>query len=945
MHHNASCLTCWSALAGLLSLPGSTLAAQADVGRTVELVVARDAAPAIRFGAAELRHALEERSLALPSPDGQGAVPRIVLGDSSLQEKPESYSISKPAANQILVRGSDPTGIMYGAFDVAEQIRAATAGNFLGQVKPVTRSPFLALRGVNMFLTIQDIDGSGGAFWSDSFWDGFFGMMARDRYNLLDIHGPCDAVSLDFPNGFQYFVSLPDFPEIGVGREQAAKNMARFRQVIRMAGDRGIKVAYMNYLAAPTIGPWKLLRFGVDERWTLPVQKFLTGPRLEEYTRQAVSRFLQQAPELWMFGFRVGESGQPEDFYQKTYLAALEDAPASLNVYVRTWIADPRKVREIANSTKHHFYIEPKYNGEQLGLPYQAALGGRDYPPSGSYEDYTNHPRNYSILWQIRAHGTHRVFYWGSPDFARRTVRSCKFGDGAGFSMEPMNAYCPEFEYLHNNPAVDHHFYTWMFEREWLWHLVWGRTAYDPDVSDLPWRQEFGRRFGSQAGEVVMRAVFESSKIVPFIYAYHNVGLDHQDFAPEFETGDHAFGARSRLWQGTRLVPYGGNNEDYLRVTALDRTAMADPAGYVDHLLRGIPDARMTPVEAARLLETAADSSVQAMTKAAALEPRSSQEFDCIRKDVEAVAWLGRYYGDRIVSATHFEFYRQTHHHPELVAAYNLLKSAAENWDRLSQVADNHFGYVPENIRMGVSHFRWRDEGRSLGVDLDQLDTLESQFRQPGGRHRMVIGHVPPIQARPGQAVPLNVTCTPASDSGHVVLFYRNSRRTDFTKIALQPASRLERTWHGEIPAADVVPGRMEYYFEADVGLGHPYGGTPENRPPYQVYVTANDAKPVMRHQPLAAGVRGRSAELSVDVQAAAKLARVRICYKRMPAYHEWVQVEMQPAGHNRYTAQVPLTAEGILYYFEAIDQDGNGAHYPDFLKETPYFAIDGWSP
>jgi len=48
-----------------------------------------------------------------------------------------------------------------------------------------------------------------------------------------------------------------------------------------------------------------------------------------------------------------------------------------------------------------------------------------------------------------------------------------------------------------------------------------------------------------------------------------------------------------------------------------------------------------------------------------------------------------------------------------------------------------------ENIRMGVSRFRWRDEGRSLGVDLDQLDSLESLFRQPGGRHRMLSAMCP----------------------------------------------------------------------------------------------------------------------------------------------------------------------------------------------------------
>src|SRR5579883_1738413 len=60
-----------------------------------------------------------------------------------------------------------------------------------------------------MFLATQDIDEPEGAFWSDDFWTGFLAMMARNRYNFLDIHGPCDAVTLDFPNGFSYFGSRP----------------------------------------------------------------------------------------------------------------------------------------------------------------------------------------------------------------------------------------------------------------------------------------------------------------------------------------------------------------------------------------------------------------------------------------------------------------------------------------------------------------------------------------------------------------------------------------------------------------------------------------------------------------------------------------------------------------------------------------------------------------
>jgi hypothetical protein len=938
-----------------------SMAKAAPKSQPVSLVLPERAAPQMKFGAEEIRRALEAKGLktsaaATPSAEieiligqpGDAHLRRLEGNRPTVPQSPESYVISVSSRKRVVVEGSDPTGAMYGAFDLAEQIGWAKGGDIAGQIKPTTKSPFLELRGINMFLTTQDIDEPAGAFWSDEYWNGYLDMMARDRYNLLDIHGPCDAVTLAFPNGFSYFVSLPDFPDVGVGPERARKNMERFRWMVRAAADRGIKVAYMNYEAPAPIGPWKTRHWMKDERWAPVEQEFLQGPRLEDYTRQAVTSFLKQLPELWMFGFRVGESGQPEDFFKRTYLAALDAFPASLNIYARTWIAYPHKVRELAAASRHHLYIEPKYNGEQLGSPYQAAIGGRAYPPSGSYEDYTNYPRNYSILWQIRAHGTHRIFYWGSPEFARRTVRSCKFGNGVGFSMEPMEAYCPAADYLHNNPKTDHSFYKWMFEREWLWHLTWGRTAYDPDVPEQVWLSEFERRFGPQAGPRIFQAVVEGSKVVPFIFSYHNQGMDHQEFGPEFENGDHGFGGTwEQIWQGHRFVPADGNIDDFLRIRPIDRTAMAGPGDYVNDRLQHVANGKLNPWEAADYLGAAADAGQSAIEEAAKLNPTSPKEFDCIRQDIIALGWLGRYYGDRIRSATHLQFYYQAHSHPELSQAYSDLERAIADWDRLSDVTEQHYAYVPDMIRMGVNQFCWRDEGRTLGVDREQINNLEKKFRQlPGTEwYQTVIGHVPPFKTRPGEA--LKVTATYRSKSEHtgIFLFYRNSQEAGYTKVSLKLDNQFERTFVGEIPADQVVPGYLEYYFEGDIGPFGPYGSTLEHQPPYHVLVTANDSKPAISHTPPAGRVRSNAVTLSVDVQAKGKISSVRVYYKRMPAPYEWLKIEMQPRGGTGYSASVPLTPEGILYYFEAIDEDGNGVNYPDIMKCTPYLTVDAWDP
>ena len=913
----------------------------------VDVVTEANAHATVRFGAAEVKMALGHKGI------NSGRILIGAQGDaifstvSTPRPKPpaaaEAYCITI-SGDTVAVEGSDHAGAMYGALDLAEQINGAAGPDWLRQLRGGSHSPYLEVRGINILLTAQGFDEPDSWYWSDSYWQRFLDMLARNRYNFLDVEGTYD-LTVRFVDTFSYFVNLPQFPDVGVGAARARRNLERFRRVIQMAADRGIKVGLMNYMTTPPIGPWKTGRFMKDERFARLPQPMLANDRVADYTREAVRAVLKQLPDLWMFGFRIGEAGQSEDFYKKTYIEAVKDLPRSLHLYVRPWLADPQKVREIGALTDHRFYIKPKYIGEQLGLPYQAVTGAREYPASGSYEDYTTYAQQYPIIWHILAYGTHRVFHWGWPDFARRTVRSCKFGSGVGFSLEPMHKYSPATDYLHNNGQTQHQFYDWMFEQQWFWYLVWGRTAYDPEVSDEVWLSEFRRRFGDAAGERIYRAMVQSSKIVPFIYAYHSQGLDHQDMAPEFETGDHALAAWNTIWTGSRVVPFGGSNDDFLTVGALDRTAMADPASYADAYLKQTPSGRMDPWQAAEYLSAAAETSEREIAEGANPSRSAQKEFDCIRMDIAAVAELGRYYAERIQSVTHLAFYRATFDHPELQKAYENLQSAVAHWDRLSEITERHFGYVPEPIRMRTYMFRWRDEGRSLGVALEELNKLEAEFRdlpRSWRRATIVVGHVPPTRISPGTPFPMRVTFATGGkgESPHVSLWYRTSSDSSFQKLDLKLEDPLARTWVVRMPA--LQPGQLEYYFEADDGAERTYGGTLPTHPPYHVPITDDRTPPAITCDPAANRLDGNFLHVTAQVTDESGIERVRVYYKRMPSTAEWLSLDMIKTAADTYAGNVPVDPEGILYYLEAVDRSGNAANYPNFLHQTPYFVVNG---
>ena len=955
----------------------------------------------VQFGLKQLRLSLEKKHVAVA--EGKEKIsaktPQILVGTAeafkslkkyrvalrALSSKPESFLIRKTGKTELAIIGRDDTGVLYGALELADQIDFSKNQTFsFSRIKETNKRPFLALRGVNPFLHVQALLDTNSWYFSDAFWRDYLNRLARTRHNFLDIHAAYDLTKTNMPNIFPFFFTDPVYPQIQipVGRKQkpvvlsaqmTAKIFARFRKLITMAAKRGIHVGLMNYNTAVRVNG-----------------KTLGGDSLVAYTRRCVQHLLKACPELWMFGFRVGESGQSEDFFRKAYLEPILKIRPDLNVYTRTWGANSDKIREMGRTLAGHFFVEPKYNGEQLGLPYQAITSPIEgnLPTSYSYEDYCSPPQPFHIIWQVRANGTHRVFRWGDPDFVRRAVHSFTLGNAAGYTVEPMTAYYPLSDFLRQSGCPHQGFFRWMPQRNWFWYELWGRLGYDPETPDGFFRQEFEQRYGKKAGRFLFEALRWNSKIVPMIFAYHRLGPDHRQMAPELEVGN------DRFWIGGQMYP--GTLADFFLAPTLDPEHLQNIADYVDAFLdvpqgtpwpvanvhaggdspnvpheRNFPTAKFGPNEAADFWLEAAQKSLNFLKRAEHAGARSNpKDLACTAADIRAVAHLGRYYAYKTLGARDLAFFYRTGDLSRLESARTWIEKAIVQWDSLAEITGNHYRPFPEWLRMKTNTFTWREEGQKLARDVIDLDRafVEVRKMRPFYGNPPRVGWTPVRTAVVGES--LNVPIFVYSRDRVVAqLFYRRSGEKGFRSVSFHPTKKA-MIEEATIPAEDVAaPGVLDYFVSVET---HPPDfpgvqllprrwllnwvrfdrkGARHFFPPeapqktFRLFVQPPENRlKIADFSVVIDSLSPRLKRVKIRVKASDPLgvAWAKLYFKGLPSYLPWQHKPMARAGE-WLEADFPATPQGALYDLEIGNSVGQAVFYPDFRRRAPYFVVPGW--
>jgi hypothetical protein len=115
--------------------------------------------------------------------------------------------------------------------------------------------------------------------------------------------------------------------------------------------------------------------------------------------------------------------------------------------------------------------------------------------------------------------------------------------------------------------------------------------------------------------------------------------------------------------------------------------------------------------------------------------------------------------------------------------------------------------------------------------------------------------------------------------------------------------------------------------------------------PRYQSAAAEDTKALVVLHQPVLKAPAGKPLTITTDVKAAAGVKWVRLRYRNVNQYEDYLTLPMLPTDSaERFQATVPAEQVGakfdFMYYFEVMDNQGHGKIYPDLNEATPYIVV-----
>ena len=605
---------------------------------------------------------------------------------------PQSYRIQRDGG-KLTVTGGDAAGAMYGGLDIAEAIRTGS----LDALTDTVHKPHIAQRGIkfNLPLDVRTPTYNKGEWpdserlnvaemWNMDFWHATFDDMARHRYNLIS----CWSL-----NPFPSIVKVPEFPNVALadvettGVDKSERIVVKkmdidqkiqfWRDVMQLAKDRGVDF----YLFT-----WNVFLGAAEGKDGITADR--TAPRSIEYFRASVRETIKTYPLLAGFGITAGE-GMPEHKFKeiskeqwlwKTYGEGIRDGLKD---------TPDRKFRLI-----HRFHM--------TGLQeIQTAFKDLPCPMDLSFKYAIAHM--YSVpnpsmikpvlpllspklqCWLTIRNDDIHSFRWADVDYARAFIKEIPGPDKiAGFYMGP-DGYHWGRDFLTKNPDGPRQT---VMQKQWLSFALWGRLAYDPDLSAATFERLTAARFPGADQPRLTAAWADASKTFPYITRFFWGDIDIKWF-PEACRKRNGFHTVRDFVEGGTMPGAGVLNIIEWRNGVLEKQM---PQG-------------VTPLEIATTLNANATKALEALPdlQSAKISPDAkAREYNATVTDIKTMALLGLYYSVKIRGACDLALFDKTGDANQQASAIRHLEEALTHWKNYSDAYTSQYVQPVKYNRAGL---------------------------------------------------------------------------------------------------------------------------------------------------------------------------------------------------------------------------------------------------
>jgi hypothetical protein len=836
----------------------------------------------------------------------------------------------KPA---LMLCGADSRGLMYAELDAAARIAWARNGaSPFSEIHDTIEQPYVRERGVSMYTMQRAYFES--RLYDEEQWKRYFDMLAASRINSF-------VVIFGYENGgflapaYPYFFDVDEFPGVrlvGITPAEQAKNTAAFNLMIRLAHERGIDVI---------AGLWDHIYRGGVQGGGIPGASQNAGKRvpglvfgldeksLEPYTKAALQRFLETFPGLDALQFRMhNESGlkpgEMQPFWHEVFKMMKLLRP-NLRIDLRAKDL-PHAIIEDALDQGLNARVSTKYWMEQMGLPFHPTHVNveNQHDRRHGYADLLRYPQRHTVHWPLWTGGTARLLLWGDPDYVRRFASTVHLYDGDSFEVNEMLATKMLGEPHDEKPLPilnpRYRYYDYEFERYWHFYQLWGRLTYNPNTAPELWEREFQRRFGRAAADA-MSAVHLASWVLPRIVASsyrYQLFPTTRGWAEMMRQGDLPQFAGE---QGSDIAQFLNVKEEAHRI------------------LEGADTALRRPEDSSRwFLETSSDILTHAQQAERVASGKAGNELLSTLADVKILARLAEYHAWRLRAGVAYNLYKESGDLFAFDDAIAFEKNAIDAWGKLVEASGDVYS---KDLAFGVHAAgfprHWSEELVALRQGLVKLETERgaAHFAPPASGPR--IAHVPVRLAEQAGSVRIRATAGSRAGMKQVVVKVTEGERS--TTIPMRESGA--GMYQAEIQFRPDSP--IQYSIEASDTAGNRsvFPATGENIR----FITASNRQPKLVLQQAPKATPGNDLLITAKADAQTKLKSLRLRFRHLTQYEDYETTDMQldPAT-GLYAGKIPgayITSKwDLIYYLEAIDQNGHGRIYPDLDLETPYLIV-----